>query len=457
MTAPEPADNAVLAAAFALLPPTVEADARLTRSRWGTMRFANGHVHQPHLEQGAHLSFRVAAGRRLATATTTDLTPPGLERVVRTALALAAVAPVERKFPGFPGGTRPVPAVPFSEATAALSPEQQGRLAARALDAAHRAIPDSRVSGVVNVGHESLAVANTSGLSRSTRRSAAQASVLVERPEQEPPVSGWAEGAHWDAAHLDTAALGREAASRVAEAAPVEVRPGRYRVVLGGAAVAELLGYFGFLGFDGHGEEEGWSCLAKRRGRRIFPRGMTLVDEGRSAYSLPQAIDYEGMAKRRTPLVTDGVVGAPVTDLVTAGRLGSSPTGHALPPESPFGEWGPVPTQMRLLGGDASDEELIREARDGILVTRFHYVRVVHPARSILTGMTRDGTYRIEHGEVTRPVRNLRFTQSILETLGKAEMWGRSTRRFSDERGGSTVTSPALLTGAFRFTSATLF
>ncbi|MCI4331731.1 MAG: TldD/PmbA family protein [Thermoplasmata archaeon] len=447
----------LLADTLAALPPGADADARLTGGEWGTMRFANGRIHQPHLEHSRLLSLRVASDLRLGTATTTDLTPEGVKEVVRQALAIAAISPVERKFPGFPAGSKNPKPVAFSEATARLTPEAQGRIAAAALNAAHAAIPDSRVSGVVNAGQEFIAVANTSGLSRFSRRSVIQSSVLVERPTADPPVSGWSEGAHWDARELDAAALGREAASRVATTAPASVKPGKYRVLLGGSAASELIGYLGYLGFNGHGEEEGWSCLAKKRGRRTLPESMTIIDEGRSPYSIPQAIDYEGVEKRRTPLIESGVARAAVTDLVTAGRLGVSTSGHGLPPESPFGEWGPIPTQVRLLGGDAREEEMIRETRRGILVTRFHYVRVVHPGQSILTGMTRDGTYQIEKGEVTRPLRNLRFTESILASLGKAEMWGRAGRRYSDERGGATVTSPSLLTGAFRFTSSTLF
>jgi predicted Zn-dependent protease len=446
-----------IASVLGQLPHGAEADARLTGGDWGTMRFANGRIHQPHLESGQLLSLRVASDHRLGTATTTDLTKAGIAAVVRQAVAIAAVSPVERKFPGFPEGSRKVPVVAYSESTARLTPEAQGRLAASALDAAEAEIPDGRVSGVVNAGHEFLAVANTAGLSRFSRRTVVMSSVLVDRPSADPQVSGWSEGAHWDAAALDTAQLGREAAGRVARSAPGSVKPGKYRVLLGGSAAADLVSYLGYLGFNGHGEEEGWSCLGKHRGRRVLPEGMTLLDDGLSPKTIPQAIDFEGLEKRRTPLVENGVAGNAVVDLVTAGRLGVSPTGHGVPPESPYGEWGPNPTQVRVLGGTATEEELIKETRRGILVTRFHYVRVVHPAQSLLTGMTRDGTYRIENGEVTEPLRNLRFTESILGALSHAELWGRADRRYSDERGGSTVTSPSLLTGAFRFTSATLF
>jgi PmbA protein len=99
----------------------------------------------------------------------------------------------------------------------------------------------------------------------------------------------------------------------------------------------------------------------------------------------------------------------------------------------------------------------VRTVKDGLLVTRLNYVRVVHPARSIITGMTRDGTYRIRRGEIGPAVRNLRFTESVLATLASLEQVGAATRRYSDERGGGSVTTPAAVAGAFHFTSATVF
>jgi PmbA protein len=453
-----PSDLAVVATrVLDRLPTGVEGDVRVRSEGWTTMRFANGHVHQPHVEESRSVSLRVAKDQRLATATTTHTIPARLARVVREAVALASIAPIDARVGPFPadGHARPVP---YSRATAALVPEAVGRLAARALESAGADVGGQRVSGAVHAGSQSIAIANSSGRAVSGIRTASQASVLVERPAEEPPVSGWAEGSHWDASKLDTARLGSEARDRMPRTPPKAAQPGRYRVLLGGAAVQELVGFLAHLGFSGHGEEEGWSCLKGKRGKRFFPDELTLTDDGRSPLGLPVAFDEEGTPKRRLPLIDRGVVGPAVTDLVTAGHLGKPLTGHALPPESPYGEWGPVPTSLLLSANDgASDDELAKILGSGLLVTRFHYVRIVHPARGVITGMTRDGTYRVRHGEVVEPVRNLRFTESVPETLRHAEGWGRERGRYSDERGVQSVTCPALVSSQFRFTSATLF
>lgn len=404
------------------------------------------------------MSYRVAEAHRLATATTVDASPAGLAGVRDSARALARVAPVEPKFPGFPaGGGPPHSPVAFSRATATISPERATRLAERILDAAAAGAPGARIAGVVSVGYESHRVVNSAGLDRSYRFSAVQASVLADRPDHEPPVSGWSEGGHWDLQQFDPERLGQEAAARVARSEPQAAEPGTYRVVLAGPAMAEALQFLANLGFSGHGELEGWSCLRRARGKRVAPEWVQLVDDPRSPHTIPRAIDSEGTWTRRVPLLDHGVAGEAAMDLVTAGRLGRRLTGHALPPEAPSGESGPEPSHLLLDPGDATEQELIAETRRGLLVTRFHYVRVVDPGRGILTGMTRDGTYRIDRGEVVGPVRNLRFTESLLTLLKGITMLGRERRIYPSERAASVVTTPAAAVRSFRFTSATLF
>jgi PmbA protein len=433
------------------------ADARLVTEAWTTIRFANGKIHQPHFDRSTSVSFRAAHDGRLATATTVDSSPDGVASVVSVARALSDAAPKEPRFPGFPGpsGRAPRP-VAFSSPTARISPESAVRIAERILEAAEAAAPGARIAGVVNVGTEALTVLNSAGLDRSTASSLAQASVLVDRPERDPPVSSWSEGGHWDAARLDPARLGREA-GELPRGAPAAVEPGKYRVILRGPAMSDLLGFLSMLGFAGHGEDEGWSCLRGRRGKRIAPSFVHLVDDPRSRQTIPRAVDYEGTPTRSVPLIDHGIAGPAATDLVTSGRLRKPLTGHGPPPEAPSGEWGPVPGHTLLEAGDAREDELVRSTRNGLLVTRFHYVRVVDPGRGIITGMTRDGTFRIRRGEIVGPVRNLRFTESVLTAIAHIELLGRERRIYASERGGGAATTPAALVGEFRFTSATLF
>ena len=129
-----------------------------------------------------------------------------------------------------------------------------------------------------------------------------------------------------------------------------------------------------------------------------------------------------------------------------------APTGHA----SGSDELGPYASHVVLEEGAESLEDLIGGVDDGLLVTRFHYVNILDRRSTLLTGMTRDGTFRIRNGELAGPVHNLRFTQNVLQALAAATGVGREAASFAPDFGsfGSTV-APALRVAEFRFTSTT--
>jgi predicted Zn-dependent protease len=177
-----------------------------------------------------------------------------------------------------------------------------------------------------------------------------------------------------------------------------------------------------------------------------------LWDDGRDPRGLPLAFDFEGVPKQRVAFFERGVARGVVYDRQTAARAGRASTGHALPAPNTAG---PLPTNLFLGTGDASDADLLAGIERGIWVTRFWYVNVVHPTQTVLTGMTRDGTFLIERGEVTRPIRNLRFTTSVLDALASVERVGRDALLIQSWLGGSLV--PALRVGRVTFTGATEF
>jgi predicted Zn-dependent protease len=153
-------------------------------------------------------------------------------------------------------------------------------------------------------------------------------------------------------------------------------------------------------------------------------------------------------------LIENGIAVNVVYDSYTAGKEGKASTGHGLPAPNTFG---PIPFNMFMAPGQATLEEMVASTERGILVTRFWYTRPVHPKLAIITGMTRDGTFLIEKGEVAYPVKNLRFTQSYLDALSSVEMVGRTTKlvRSDFELNGNHV--PALKLGEFEFTGVTEF
>jgi predicted Zn-dependent protease len=219
-------------------------------------------------------------------------------------------------------------------------------------------------------------------------------------------------------------------------------------VVLEPAAVATLVSFLAYLGFGGRAIAEGRSCFSGRIGERLMSERITIYDDALSPGTLGIPFDFEGTPKRRVDLVAEGVVMGGVHDRRSAKQAGQESTGHALPPPNPHGAF---PLNLFLGEGDASVDDMVRGTSRGLLVTRFHYANVVHPKDGVITGMTRDGTWLVEDGEIRHPVRNFRFTQSIIEALRDVESVGRDSELASEFFFAATRV-PALKVSSFQFT-----
>jgi predicted Zn-dependent protease len=189
-------------------------------------------------------------------------------------------------------------------------------------------------------------------------------------------------------------------------------------------------------------------------GERITGDGITLTDDAFDPRSLGCPFDHEGTPRRRVTLIEQGVARAVVHDRRTARAAAVESTGHACTPPA---VQGPLPYDLVLATGDRTLEELVAGTERGILVTRFWYNRVVDARKTLVTGMTRDGTFLIENGRVTRGIRNLRFNESVLGVLERAEAIGREAEPTVFDYFGNCVVVPALRVRDFQFTGVTRF
>jgi predicted Zn-dependent protease len=206
---------------------------------------------------------------------------------------------------------------------------------------------------------------------------------------------------------------------------PVEIPPGEYEVILEPDAAHEFLSFMGYLGFHALAVQEERSFLGNHFGEKLVDEKVTIYDDGLDPQGLQVPFDFEGVPKQKVLFFDKGVARDVTYDSLTAGREKKESTGHALTPPNTEG---PIPLNLFMEGGHSSLEGMIRSIRRGIYVTRFHYTNVVEPMKAVITGMTRDGTFWIEDGEVRNSVKNLRFTESILKALSRVKAISRERK-----------------------------
>ncbi|MCL6650323.1 MAG: TldD/PmbA family protein [Chloroflexi bacterium] len=427
--------------------PADQTEVVITSAESSLTRFANSTIHQNVFEASIEVRVRAVVGHRTGVVTTNQLDDRSLVGAAREAYESARMAPENPEFLGLPG-PEPIPAVSaFREATAEYTPEQRARDVKRICDLARG--HGVEAFGAWSTGASEIAVANSRGVWAYAPRSHA-ALKLVAMAESG---TGYAERTGLDASAIDVDGAGREAVDKAVRSCnPVEVPPGAYTVVLEPYAVGTMIDYLAYMGLGALAVQEGRSFMCGKLGQRLVGENITLWDDGLDPAGVPMAFDFEGVPKRRVIFFEHGVAKDVVYDSYTAGREGKHSTGHALPAGTGAG---PLPLNLFLATGDADEQDLLAGVQRGLWITRFHYVNVVHPTLTILTGMTRDGTFLIEGGEVTRPVRNLRFTQSVLTALSQVERIGRERRVLQDDLGATCV--PALRIAGFEFTSVTQF
>jgi PmbA protein len=412
-------------------------------------RFANSEIHQNVVERSLTVSLRHVVGRRIAVVSTGQVDADGLRSLVHRAAAITRSCEELDDWAGLPAPTDAAPRAAVSawaDGTAEATPEFRAD-GVRAVIAAADAVGVTAY-GSFSTDAEAVAVANSAGIRAAENRTSSQLLTVHMSPDGG---TGYAEGVSMDATTIDAAAIGREAAAKArAGDRPVTVEPGDYPVVLEEYAVVDITDMLGYLGFSALAVQEGRSFVEP--GRRIGSELVTIVDDGADRNGLPMSFDYEGVPKERVPLVEAGVCREVVYDSQTAARAGRTSTGHGLPAPNP---WGPFPLNAVMAAGDTPRDDLVKGLDRGLLVTRFHYTNVVHPKLAMITGMTRDGTFLVERGEVVGPVRNLRFTQSYLDALAGVSAVSSSRKAIRGFLGAAVV--PALRIDAWTFTGVTEF
>lgn len=421
--------------------PADETEILAFRSENGLTRIANSQIHQNVAETNSALSVRAIIDGRIGTAATNNTDPSAVQAAVDQACENAKVAPRVDDWPGLPSN-QVISDDKVFPATAECTPGKRAELVQELLTIAKN--NKLIAAGALQSGVSDVFIGNShSPVSWSASSDADFNTVLMALDS-----SGYAAWVGRNLAQLDITALSRTAAAK-AEAGrkPGDLKPGAYTVILEPPAVADVLAFLAYVGLGALSVQEKRSFMTGRFGERLVSDKVTFWDDGTDVATMGPIFDYEGVPKEKVVFFDKGVAANVVYDTRTAARDGKKSTGHALPAPNMHG---PLPTNLFLGCGETSLDEMIASTEKGVLVTRFHYTNIEEPMRAVLTGMTRDGTFLIENGKVTAGLKNLRFTQSILDALSSVVTVGAEAKLVDAFLGSCSC--PALKIDSFNFT-----
>ena len=413
----------------------------------GNTRFAVNQISTSGDNHNVSVTVRSVVGRRVGSASTNRLDDASLRAVMDNSERLARLSPEDPELMGELDPQQYQDSKGWSEGTARLDPAMRAAITGRVTDPA-------RAAGLVSTGFletrvSAQAIANSKGLFAYSRDTEAVLTTTVRTPDGSG--SGWAGVTTNDASLIPAGALGARAIDKAKRSVnAVAVEPGRYTVVLEPTAVGNLVQLI--VGAAGaRNADEGRSFFTKagggnKIGEKVIDERVSLVSDPFDPESYGAPFTGEGLPTRRVTWIENGVVKNLNYDRFWAKKQGKEATGAA----GGFG--GGV---LKMSGGTDSIDQLIAGVQRGLLVTRFWYIRPVDPRTILFTGLTRDGTFLIENGKITRAVKNLRFNESPIFMLNNLEALGVPERVSASEAGnaGAAIVVPPIRCRDFTFTS----
>lgn len=381
----------------------------------GNIRYARNTVSTSGYSSTQSLVVQSSFGKKVGTATIDEFDDASLEKVVRRAEELAQLSPENPEFMAPLGPQTYDESTTYKEATANITPEYRAEVASKSIVPASE--KDVTAAGFLDDSAGFSAMINSNGLFAYNQSTNVDFTVTMRT--NDGTGSGWVtrdynDISKFDASEASKIAIDKAVMSKGAQA----IEPGKYTVILEPAAASDLLQNM-FSSFNARSADEGRSFMSAQGGGNKL--GQKIVDERVTIWSDPLHPDVptstwngEGMPLKKTMWVENGVVKNLAYDRYWAGQQGVDPV--------------PFPSNAIMAGGDESLEDMIKGTKKGILVTRFWYIRSVDPQTLLYTGLTRDGTFYIENGQIKFPVKNFRFNESPIIMLNNLESLGKQVR-----------------------------
>lgn len=431
------------------LKPTDMIEVGVMSNQRGTTRFANSVIHQNITVENPYVWTRVIVdspeGKKIGGVSSRDLSVNGVKTAIRKATDIASFATPDKEFVSLPKPTKAVKGKPESKPQI-VTPEQRAAAVRKITSVCKKHKLD--VAGVIHTSSYSLGVANNFGINQYTNGADTYTTITAMAENS----SGYASAIDKKFTNIDFEKLAQIACQKaILSKNPKEINTGAYTVLLEPDAVAEFMTFLGWLEFGAKAFAEKRSIMSKSIGKKVTGANITITDDCThpKVYAFP--FDYEGVSRKKVTFIDKGVAKGIVFDSFYANKLKKPNTGHALPQPNAYG---PYPSTLIIKPGNTSMKDMLKMIDKGILITRFWYTRVVDPDKTLITGLTRDGTFWVENGEIKYGIKNLRYTINIYETLKNVLAISKETVLSGEF---TQTVAPALLIKDFTFTGKTQY
>lgn len=378
-------------------------------------RFAESRISDNIDNEETVLYIRLIKDKKTAVTITGDTSDDGIKKAVKQAREILDFVPPDENFNSLPGIGNTLEKEDYIiPSTKAFGPIKR----ADAIEVITRIALKgaASASGAFRIEENLLAVKNSLGVERFYTGNQAWLSVTLSG---EHGNSGWALQHHPDASQIDYNKIAQTALKKAATSRdPIALEDGQYTVILEPAAVGQLLLLLAFMGFGGKTLYQKRSFMARSMGQKIAGDNFSVYEDAGDPDFNYRPFDYEGVQRRKVELIANGIAKGVVYNSYWANLMETTSTGHALAPNNRFG---PYPKTMVVAPGDSSLEEMIASTERGVYITHFWYLNFLNPMRTMVTGTTIDGTFLIENGRISKPIKNMRTNQSILEAFSNIE------------------------------------
>lgn len=405
-------------------------------------RFANSSIHQNVQSHNISVHLRLIEGVHSSVTSTTDVSREGINKLLEQCQEQLENSPESEESIFLPsaGETIILDSPKLDKTDAFKEPEYRAQIVFQICTEAKK--NSIQAFGSFSTNYQAIYLANSEKTVAYSENTQAQ---LISQMMKESS-SGFSQSTASHIQMIEADRVKRESIDLCLRGQNArELEPGEYEVILLPEAVEDILSMVAYMGFSTVGIQEGRSFLSDKLHQQVFDSKISISDFPQHVLQFDMPFDFEGVPKQKVELIKNGFFNAFVTDSHWARKLNIPNTGHALMAPNPFG---PFPSHLVVeSSGDSSLPDLIQQTKKAVLVTRFWYSNPIHPKTGTCTGLTRDGTFLVENGKISYPIRNLRYTDNLVEILNHILAVGREKRFFN----GSVT--PPLYCQSMRFVS----